>query len=62
MGSKIVHYSKWHKGYLIRLIQVNEKYFVNVFTGKGTLHSQTFHSLPAAQSFLYSFIKSLKQF
>ena len=61
VASVIVHYSKRHKGFLVRLIQTKEKFFVNVFTGKGALHSFSFSSLTAAQNFLNSFIKSFNK-
>jgi len=61
MASVIVHYSKRHKGFLIRLVQSNQKFFLNVFTGKGALHSYSFTSLSTAYTFLNAFIKSLKK-
>lgn len=61
MASKIVHYSKRHKGLLVRLIQSNNNFFVNIFTASGTLHSQSFKTLSAAYTFLNAFIKSLKK-
>jgi hypothetical protein len=62
VASVIVHYSKRHKGFLVRLIQAKEKFLVNVFTGNGSLHSYNFTSLAAAQNFLNAFIKSLNKF
>jgi hypothetical protein len=61
MASVIVHYSKRHKGFLIRLIQSKDKFCINVFTGKGALHSYSFTSLATAYTFLNAFIKSLKK-
>ncbi|MEW6701550.1 MAG: hypothetical protein AB1298_02420 [Bacteroidota bacterium] len=61
MASVIVHYSKRHKGFLVRLIQVKEKYSVNIFAPKGALHSYGFSSLTAAQTFMHAFIKSLNK-
>jgi len=61
MASVIVHYSKRHKGFLIRLVQSNQNFFVNVFTGKGALHSYNFTSLATAYTFLNAFIKSIKK-
>ncbi|MBA4407204.1 hypothetical protein C0389_08020 [bacterium] len=61
MASVIVHYSKRHKGFLVRLIQSNQNFFVNVFTPAGALHSQSFKTYTAASTFLNAFIKSLKK-
>ena len=61
MASVIVHYSKRHKGFLIRLVQSNKNFYVNVFTGKGALYSYNFTSLAAAYTFLNAFIKSLNK-
>ncbi|MEW6506153.1 MAG: hypothetical protein AB1432_00250 [Bacteroidota bacterium] len=61
MASVIVHYSKRYKGFLIRLVQSNKNFFVNVLTGKGALHSYNFTSLATAYTFLNAFIKSLKK-
>ncbi|MCX6175384.1 MAG: hypothetical protein NTZ27_11580 [Ignavibacteriales bacterium] len=61
MASVIVHYSKRHKGFLVRLIQLKEKFFVNVFTPSGSLHSQSFKTYSSANTFLNAFIKSLKK-
>ncbi len=61
MASVIVHYSKRHKGFLIRLVQSNQNFFVNVFTPSGSLHSQSFKTISSANTFLNAFIKSLKK-
>ncbi len=61
MASVIVHYSKWHKGFLIRLVQSKQNFFVNVFTPSGSLHSQSFKTYSSANTFLNAFIKSLKK-
>ena len=60
MLSVIVHYSKRHKGFLIRLVQLNQNFFVNVFTPSGSFHSQSFKTYTAANTFLNAFIKSIK--
>jgi len=60
MASKIVHNSKRHKGFLIRLVQSNQNFFVNVFTPSGAFHSQSFKTLSSAYTFLNALIKSLK--
>ena len=61
MATKTVFYSKSHKGFLIRLIQSNQKFFVNVFTPSGAFHSQSFKTFSSANTFLNAFIKSLKK-
>jgi len=61
MATKKVFYSKRYKGFLIRLIHANQKYFVNVFTPAGSLHSQSFKTYSSANTFLNAFIKSIKK-
>jgi hypothetical protein len=62
VAAKIVHYSKSHFGYLFRIIQIDEKFLVNIFAPKGALHSYSFSSLTTAQNFLNAFIKSLSKY
>ena len=62
MSNKIIHYSKWHHGYLVQLVQIKKDYYVLLGFPKGGIYTQKFSTLEEADEYRKFMINGLNKF